>query len=156
MFWARFRSAVKDLALALLNATLILIALCLWLAWSLASKVDDITDQMLPNLVEMQPIRDDIGNLKEQLGAVRADLAIIARQGDELASETADRLSEKVSAIEDRVAEVRSRIDLVVDSPEIVIDYAIDAAFDRAEEAAVAIRSCTPSPSGSLDATQPQ
>ena len=31
---------LKDLALALLNATLLLIALCLFLAWQVASKVD--------------------------------------------------------------------------------------------------------------------
>jgi hypothetical protein len=156
MFWPRFRSAVKDLALAFLNATLILIALCLWLAWSLASKVDDVTDQMLSNLVEMQPIRDEIGGLKEELVAMRSDLALIARQGDELSSEAAVRLSEKVGDIADRVAEARGRIDVLVDSPEIVIDYAIDAAFDRAERAALAIRSCSPSPSGRLDETLPQ
>jgi hypothetical protein len=155
MFWPRFRSAVKDLALALLNATLILVALCLWLAWSLASTVDDITDQMLSNLVDVRPIRDDIRNLTEELGGIRSDLEAIAEENGGLASEAANRLSEKVGGIQDRVAEVRGRIDVLVDSPELVIDYAIDAAFDRAETAVNAIRSCRPSEAGEVEATQP-
>ena len=50
----RLGRTLKNLGLALLNATLILMTLCLWLSLGLASTVKSITSDVTANLVSIR------------------------------------------------------------------------------------------------------
>ncbi|WP_419739871.1 hypothetical protein [Ruegeria sp.] len=72
---------LKDLLLALLNATLILVALCLFLGWKLASTVEDVTSGLSEKLQVVAPLRDEAQGIREQLSGLRSDLARIQEDG---------------------------------------------------------------------------
>ncbi|MFT5438253.1 MAG: hypothetical protein ACI9MJ_000111 [Alphaproteobacteria bacterium] len=56
----RLGRTLRNLGLALLNATLILVALCLWLGWELASTMTSITSDFAANLVSIDQVRGEI------------------------------------------------------------------------------------------------
>jgi len=82
----RLRRALRNLGLALLNATLALVALCLWLGWELASTVKSITSDFSANLVSIDPVRDEIRDQTGELAALRADIATARHATGELRS----------------------------------------------------------------------
>lgn len=77
---SRFWRVLRNLLLAMINATLILVALCLWLVWQLTSEVNSITDDVT-TLRPLQPLRDDVTALTGEIRGLRAE---IAAAGDEL------------------------------------------------------------------------
>ena len=74
---------LKDLLLALLNATLILVALCLFLGWKLARSVENIQDNFRESLHIVQPLREQAQGVREDLASLRADLSGIRILGDD-------------------------------------------------------------------------
>lgn len=82
----RLGRALRNLGLAHLNAALILVALCHWLGWQLASTVKSITSDFAANLVSIDPMRDEIRDLTGELAALRADIATARHATGELRS----------------------------------------------------------------------
>lgn len=135
---------LKDLALALLNATLILVALCLFLAWKTASTLDGLTETFAQNLQIVAPLRSDVQNMKEELSGLRQDLASLASQGGETGQIVLQRVQERVAAMDARVTEVQTRIQTLVDTPEILLDRAIETSADAFARSVSEIRGCQP------------
>lgn len=136
--------ALKDLAIALINATLILVALCLFLAWRLFDTVDGITATFAQNLELVAPLRDDIGGVREELAALRSDLDTLTTTTGTLSSDAARRLEQRVVAMEARMDGVRGRIDGLLEDPGQLVDRAIDTAADEAVESVARLRGCVP------------
>ncbi|ROU03331.1 hypothetical protein [Histidinibacterium lentulum] len=119
----------KNLFLALLNATLILLALCLWLAWNVLSTAERVSEQMAVAAGTVTPLREGIEALTAEIAGARADVADL-RVGLE-ASETgsADQVAERLAGIEAEMARLRGALqDLSID-PDPLIDRAMTAAF---------------------------
>ena len=94
---------LKDLGLAMINATLILIVLCLFLAWKVTSKADQVASNFARNLVTIQPLREDIQGTTTELAALRQDLAQISRQSDGLQSASLQRIETQLGKITENV-----------------------------------------------------
>lgn len=137
-------NTLKNLALALLNATLILVALCLFLAWKVADKADQITDNFARNLITVAPLREDVQSLTEELAALRSDLAQVSSQSSDLSSASLQRIQTRVAQIDARMSTARQSITKLVEAPTLLIDYAIDASADRLTQGINDIRSCSP------------
>jgi hypothetical protein len=108
--------SVGNLVLALLNATLILAALCLWLAWGALSAAERVSGQIEEAAQTVLPLRTEIVSLTEEIAATRAELAELRSDG------AADR-----AGLEQRIAGVEA--ELAAD-PEVLIDRAVTSAFD--------------------------
>lgn len=135
---------LKDLALALLNATLILIALCLFLAWKTASTMDGLTETFAQNLQIVAPLRGDVQSMKEELSGLRQDLATLASQGGETSQVVLQRVQERVAAMDTRVTEVQSRIQSLADTPEVLLNQVIETSADAFARSVSEIRGCQP------------
>ncbi len=138
---------LKDLLLALLNATLILIALCLFLGWKLASTVEDVTSGLSEKLQVVAPLRDEAQGIREQLSGLRSDLARI--QEDGLVSNTVVSLRmsntlDKLETIETKLQTVQTRFAELAESPDQLIEHAIETSADVAADRIIAIRGCGP------------
>ena len=119
-------TVIKDLALAFLNATLILIAICLWLAWQLSDTVSSATSEFAASLVRLQPLRDDVRAMTTEIVSLRTDLAAIGQRTGEVGSQAFSAVQERVETLEVRVSGTLTKMETLVAQPDKLIDYAID------------------------------
>jgi len=136
---------LKDLLLALLNATLILVALCLFLGWKLASTVEDVTSGLTEKLQVVTPLRDEAQGIREQLSGLRRDLARIQEDGqgsDSAASLQISATLDKLDTIETKLQAVQTRFTRLAESPDQLMDQAIRTSADVLADRILTIRGC--------------
>ncbi|MGV6803738.1 MAG: hypothetical protein ACWA49_05985 [Ruegeria sp.] len=135
---------LKDLLLALLNATLILVALCLFLGWKLAQSVENIQDNFRESLHIVQPLRDQAQGIREDLGGLRTELSGLRNRGDD-DPETRQKLLlalTRLDQVQSKLESTQSRMKELADSPHLLIDYAINTAVDATTQRLIEIRGC--------------
>lgn len=142
-----FGNTIKNLLLALLNATLVLLALCLFLGLQLGNRVQDITDSFARNLISINPLREEIGTMTGELSGLRSDLGALRDGGSEMTTEAAQRISARLDALESRLDTAAQRIDTALSSPESLVDHAIEGAAEEVKQGIGALRGCAPSDS---------
>lgn len=139
---------IKDLLLALLNATLILLALCLFLGWKLAQSVDGIRAGFAENLQVIAPLRDEAQGIRGELAGLRSDLRAIRQQDlATLDPETRTKLNnalDRLSDLETNLEETQTRLAGLVDNPENLIDYAVTTSTEAIGAQLRGIRGCAP------------
>ncbi len=130
-FWGLF--------LALLNATLVLAALCLWFAWGALSAADRVSGQINEAAQTVLPLRGEIATLTAEIAAARADLAALPPGGTEAAA-----LQARLAGIEMRMAELSASVSTLTADPDALIDRAVSLAFtglgDAMAQAIAALR----------------
>jgi hypothetical protein len=119
---------VGNLALALLNATLVLIALCFWLAWSAFSAAERVTSQVEQAAQSVLPVRGEIRDLTAQIEGTRAELVALRDRGEDGGGAVAE-LSESVAAIEAQLAVLADEVSKLNAAPGAMIDRAVEASF---------------------------
>lgn len=144
MFGLRLGHVIKNLALAMLNATLILLALCLWLAWKLSAEIDDITDDFASNLIKVQPLRDDIATLTGQVGLLRQDLEQLRGESAGAAEAAIARLSERTDQLDAGLTKVNGLFDRLSADPEALLDQATRSAVSQLANEAQDMMHCLP------------
>ena len=132
---------LKDLALALLNATLILVALCLFLAWQVVSTARDVTDRLGEELAGMAPLRGAVLEVRDEVAGLRQDLAAL-RDGDSPA--LPEEIQARLDGLEGRLDGAAERLEALSGAPERLIDHTIETAADAAASRVMDIRGCVP------------
>ncbi len=138
---------LKDLLLALLNATLILLALCLFLGWKLAQSVDQIRVGFAENLRVAAPLRDQAQGIRGELAALRSDLATLGSQGTQLNAVTRQQLNaalRRLGDLEGKLEDTQARLAGLVEKPEDLIDYAITTSADTVTDRLLILKGCEP------------
>jgi len=139
---------LKDLLLALLNATLILLALCLFLGWKLAQSVENVRAGFSENLQVIAPLRDEAQGIRGELAGLRSDLSAIRQQDiATLDAETRTKLNsalDRLGNLETKLEETQMRLAGLVDNPEDLIDYAITTSSEAIGTQIRGIRGCAP------------
>jgi hypothetical protein len=118
--------SVGNLLLALLNATLILAALCLWLAWSALAAAERVSGQIEEAASTVLPLRTEIASLTEEVAAARIELATFRSDG---ASGVAT-LQQRMAGVEAELASLTDVVAALDANPEALIDRAVISAFD--------------------------
>lgn len=118
--------SVGNFCLALLNATLILAALCLWFAWGALTAAERVSARIEEAARTVLPLRTEIVTLTEEIVATRTELA---RRRSEGATESA-ALYERIADLEVEVAALTSAVMALDPDPETLIERAVTSAFD--------------------------
>jgi len=138
---------LRDLLLALLNATLILVAICLFLGWKLASSVEGITETFSEKVQIVAPLRNEIQGVRGEMAALRSELASIL-PGDTLTdSATQQKISaalDKLNGLEEKMQASQARIAEITESPDALINAAIENTADVITDRVITIRGCGP------------
>lgn len=92
-----------NLVLALVNATLILVVLCLWLSWNVLSSVRGITRDVAAASQQLTGVSDDVEQLTGEVAALRTELA-------QLQEGAADASGARLEAVEARLAEIGQKL----------------------------------------------
>ncbi len=138
---------LKDLFLALLNATLILVALCLFLGWKLASSVENVTTDFAETLQVVTPLRDEAQGIRGELAALRSELAALPTDGSVIDTATSRRIKSalnRLNAIEDKLQTTQARFSDLAEQPDLLIEKAIQTSGDVVADRVLAIRGCVP------------
>ena len=146
---SRLLRALRDLGIALINATLILVVLALLLGLKLSNRVEHISSEFARNLVSAEPLRDDVQAMTEEIAALRSDLAGVREQSSELTSETAQALAVRLDAFEARVDDVGDKMDTVRDrvqtiefDPAAMLERVVERAADQIVTSAGQLAGC--------------
>ena len=131
-------SVVRSLLVAMLNATLMLVALCLWLGWHVLSEARAITTHVTDTLTLVTPVKDEIAGLRAEVAGLRGDLA--GAQGQAAGSAAMTAFGDRLAALEGRFAATGEKIDTLSADPAVLIDRAIDR---TAMQIKAGIASCT-------------
>jgi hypothetical protein len=118
--------SVGALLLAVLNATLILAALCLWLAWGALSAAERVSDRIGEAAETVLPLRAEIRRLTDEIAAARTELA--ERRAEDAAGTAA--LQVRLAAVETELAELTAAVTELSADPEALIDRAVASAFE--------------------------
>lgn len=131
--------SIWNLALALLNATLILAALCLWFAWGALTTAEQVSNQINTAAESVLPMRTEIARLTEEISATRADLATRANTTPNVDTSA---LQARIAGAEEQLAELTAAVSKLASDPEVLIDSAVASAFEGlGKEVAEAIKS---------------
>ncbi|SDW29474.1 hypothetical protein SAMN05444358_101434 [Ruegeria halocynthiae] len=138
---------LKDLLLALLNATLILLALCLFLGWKLAQSVEHIRSGFAENLQLVAPLREQAQGIRGELTALRSDLATLSSPDTQLDAADRQQLNaalQRLGNVEDKLEDTQARLANLVENPEDLIDHAITTSADRITDRLMTLKGCEP------------
>lgn len=138
------KTTLKNLVLAMINATLILIVLCLFLAWKVTSRVDDLASSFAQNLNIVTPLREDIQGATAELAALRSDLAALKTQSGDVKSESLLRLQERMEITQTKLETAQQTVRTLTQAPAKLIDHAIVTAADEMAKRATSLRGCEP------------
>lgn len=142
MWRADVKKTLKDLFLAFLNATLILVALCLFLGWRMMATVDTVSERVSAGIAELAPLRDEVAGVRAELSGLRADLG--AAQG----TEAAERLKNRLDGLETRLKGMQARMTNLATLPDQLLDRAFETAADRLVRGLSDLRGCQPASDG--------
>ncbi len=131
---SRLGRTIGNLLLALLNATLILVALCLYLAWQLAQEVETVAGHVSEKVGQVESLRSEVSSMTAEMAALRADLSKQSVQADSLTLQKMDDLSAKLDRIENGMAETRGKVEAFLDEPNALVDRAVDRTTDNLKE----------------------
>lgn len=122
--------SVGNLVLALLNATLILVALCLWMAWSALSTAERVSGQIGHAAETVLPLRAEIATLTEEVVATRTELA--ERRSEGAAENRAEiaALEARLAGVQAQLAELTAAVTALGVDPEVLIDRAVASALE--------------------------
>ncbi len=135
---------IKDLLLAMLNATLILVALCLFLGLTVVNRANDLTASFAQNLQIVDPLTQELQETRSEVAALRSDLATLRSQTGELSTATLQNVETRVEALESRVDDVLTGAENIISDPSDIIDAAIQSSADELVESLGELRGCTP------------
>lgn len=138
----RLSTVLKDLLLACLNATLILVALCLFLSWQVVQSAQGVTDAFAERLIELHPLRDDVQALTAEGQALRGELEALRTAAKTSSTTLSPVVAERISSLETRVEETSQRVEAFLETPEALIFSAIDHAADRATQGVAEVLQC--------------
>ena len=101
---------IKDLLLALLNATLILIALCLFLAWQIAQSAEVMVDRAAQAVERVAPVQAELESLRAEVAGLRSDLDDVRSTAGAQADAAAERLQTRIDELEQTLATAQARL----------------------------------------------
>ncbi len=138
------RKTLKDLFLAMLNATLILVALCLVLGLMLVGRANSLSDRFSENLRTLTPLRDNIEATGAEIAALRSDIASLRDPSIELPPEALARVEDRMAKMEARLDTIQASTKELRDAPKQMLDQAIAQAADETVTAVARLRGCVP------------
>ena len=133
---------VKDLLIAMINATLILVALCLFLLWQLSRTGERVVASFAQNLQIVEPLEMRVADLRNEVAGLRTDLSAISLDNVALGSQARQRLQNRAEAVQTELVEINQSLASLADTPDRLLQTALDDAAARVGNRLGAIASC--------------
>ncbi|MBO9476826.1 hypothetical protein J7382_04690 [Shimia sp. R11_0] len=147
---------VKDLLVAMINATLILVALCLFLLWQLSGTAERVVSSFAQNLQIVKPLEEKVTGLHSEITDLRSDLASISLENTALNAPATQRLQARADALDAQLSEINASLASLAAAPDRLMGTAIDQASTRLSARLGDLASCyLPDQSAAIDTAAP-
>ncbi|GHG87468.1 hypothetical protein [Pseudodonghicola xiamenensis] len=133
---------VKDLLLALLNATLILAAICLFLFWRVTNTTQAVIEDFTASQQIVAPLRADLQGLTAELEDMRATLARLEWDNGAAAPAVLASMTGRLDTLDARMEAAQTRLTRLANLPGEMMDRAIATGVDRVMTRATELRGC--------------
>ena len=155
----RVLRTLAHLGLALLNATLILAALCLFLVWRVLTSAEAVAERfetaltttaarLAPVETQLDALTVEVTGLRADLAGLRAEAGAAGTAGAEALAARLDRLEARLAPLDDGAARLAEVADAAGSDPGAALDRAVDRAVAAAGAEATAaverLRGCAP------------
>jgi hypothetical protein len=138
----RLLSTLGDLLLSLLNATLILVLLCLLAGVKLVSSVNTLTAGIADNVSRLAPLREDVTAMTGEISALRADLAGLGDATGDIRKQGIQSINERLDTVAARMNAYADQVDDLVSDPGQLVDQAVGSAADQLKQGIADLRGC--------------
>lgn len=133
---------LKDLLVAMINATLILVAICLFFLWRLSESAERVVASFVQNLQIVEPLESKVDGLRDEVANLRSDLAAISLDSSALTTQATERLQSRANALQLELEGINSSLARLADTPETLMQTALDDVATRVSGRVGAIASC--------------
>ncbi len=138
------RKTLKDLFLAMLNATLILVAAILLLLVLLLTKANSLSETFAQSLVVIKPLEASIETINSEVDKMKADIVALKQQSQGASFTRLQTLEAGIGRIETHLADINSSMSTLAQTPERLWDDAFAEAAEKAVGGAERLRGCVP------------
>jgi len=135
---------IKDLILAFLNATLILVAVCLVLLLMVYNKANSISASFAENLTLVAPLQDSFSQVSVEMKSLQEEINGFQTEYQFQASARLTELQTKLESVETRLLNIQDSLTDLKQAPELLIDKAIKKTADQAVLSVAQLRGCVP------------
>jgi hypothetical protein len=137
------KQTLQNLILACLNATLILVFLCLLTAYFAFKKVDGIAKTFAQNVVSITPFVEEVSALNMTLIGLREDIGVLRESPSADGDAASHRLEARLDKIQSDIDVFNERIGNISNAPTKLIDHAIDKTAFVLKNGFYEMRSCS-------------
>ena len=149
-FPRRLAHSIGQLALALLNATLILVVAALFLAWNVVNKMEHLAGLAIASatqqVAELSPLADEVSGLRADLSQLREDVADLTLIEDFRIAQAADSILVKLQNLEQKTSQMDAAlspaIDVITTDPAVLVDVAVETGIAAVGEWATGVSGC--------------
>lgn len=140
---SRLGRTIVNLLLAMLNATLIIVAVCLYLEFRVLKEIDGITATFSENLIKIEPLRASVDKLSNEASGLRVELAELRASPRKIVTPaTEELLTKRIDELNSQLTQVKAKFNGVIENPEILIDYAIEKGVNELASGLANLRGC--------------
>jgi len=125
------KKLIMDLLKAMVNATLLLLLLCLFFGWQLMGRVNQVTDQVTEAVAEMAPLKTRVEALRGELVGLRSDL----QNGTLPAAPQLDGIEARLDYISEELTRLRAL-------PATIVQQAAESAAAELSGQIIRLTSC--------------
>ncbi len=133
---------IKDLLVAMINATLILVAICLFFLWRLSDTAERVVARFAQNLQIVQPLATKVDGLRNEVANLRSDLAGISLDNSALTTQAAEVLQTRANALQLELEGINSSLVRLADTPENLMQSALDDVATRVSGRIGSVANC--------------
>lgn len=134
---------LKNLALALLNATVLLVALCLFLALQITNSAERAAEKFSEAISSLAPVRTEVSDINATLQELRGDVQSLAQRPSVVSDDQAAALTAQIETLSNRLEGVDAKLEGLGEVPDQVVTTAIDYVADTVSNGVNAYRNCT-------------
>lgn len=130
---------LKDLVVAMINATLILVAVCLFFLWQLSNTAERVSASFAQNLEVLEPLKTEVQAMKGEVAGLRGDLA----EMQAVPGQAMDKVEARIESLNARLDGVQARMDQLAETPERLMTVAIDRSAEHLAGTVKDLRGCS-------------
>jgi TolA-binding protein len=153
-FSGRLLRATGQLALALINATLILFVVALFLALKLANTVERVTETAIAaatqQVEQLSPIADRAERIEDQIEELKADVVSIRLSEDTQVARTAETLMLRLEDLDASLSEMNAllapAVETVTTEPGMLVERAVQISLAEAGTWVTTLSGCKAKP----------
>lgn len=141
---SRVKAAAVNLLVACLNATLILVLLCLMATYWVLREANGLTDMVAQSLVKITPLTDQAAKMNDHLIGLREDIAAFDPALSDISAPNALKIQARLDGIQSEMALVRAQLSDMSNTLGTLADYAIEKVAFEVKAGVRDLRQCRP------------